>query len=100
MAFAPHAAGQITVSLIHSFSGPDGAQPFCPVMQGTDGAIYGTTQNGGGFGFGNVFKLNTDGSGFQVIHDVNVGALEGTNPSAPVVQGADGSFYFTTQCCP
>lgn len=89
--------GQVSIRVIHSFSGPDGAQPFCPVMQGTDGVIYGTTQNRGAYGLGTVFKLNADGSGFSVLRDINPVTGDGQSPSDPVVQGTDGNLYGTSE---
>ena len=47
-----------------------GSSPDAPLVQGNDGALYGTASNGGGdgYGAGTVFKLNTDGSGFTVLY--------------------------------
>ena len=46
-------------------------------MQGTDGALYGTAHQGGTSGYGTVFKLNTDGTGFTVLKnfDYSTGGL-------------------------
>jgi uncharacterized repeat protein (TIGR03803 family) len=41
-----------------AFNGTDGAAPSGPVLQGSDGALYGTTQYGGVLGSGTVFKLS------------------------------------------
>src|SRR5437867_4362588 len=35
----------------------DGRRPFAPVIEGSDGALYGMTEEGGDFGFGTVFRL-------------------------------------------
>ena len=37
------------------------------VMQGADGALYGTAAVGGSYDAGTVFKLNPDGTGFTVL---------------------------------
>lgn len=42
---------------------------YAGLAQGTDGAFYGTTQFGGAYGYGTVFKLNSDGGGFSVLKD-------------------------------
>src|SRR5262249_35390370 len=60
---------------LHSFastSGPlytnaGGAQPSGLVLSGS--ALYGTAMKGGTGGSGTVFKLNTDGSSFSVLHN-------------------------------
>src|SRR5579875_2464063 len=89
--------------LVHAFSAvdynfigtnPDGAQPSAGVIQGKDGALYGTTQYGGANGNGVVFKVNPDGSNFQVIHNFNY--FDGAQPSAGVIEGKDGALYGTT----
>jgi uncharacterized repeat protein (TIGR03803 family) len=63
-------------------------------MQGTDGALYGTTFGGGSLGYGTVFKLNTNGTGFTVL--LNFDGPTGANPVAGLMQGADGALYGTT----
>jgi len=40
-----------------AFNGTDGTAPSGPLLQGNDGALYGTTQYGGALGSGTVFKL-------------------------------------------
>ncbi|HLI47338.1 MAG TPA: choice-of-anchor tandem repeat GloVer-containing protein [Chthonomonas sp.] len=91
-----------TFSAVDSnFANSDGALPFAGVSQGMDGALYGTTELGGANGNGVVFKLNINGSNFQVLH--NFSALDnhrdnsdGALPFAGVSQGMDGALYGTT----
>ena len=50
-----------TETVLYSFgtaSGTDGLHPQGGLIQGSDGAFYGTTFEGGAFGFGTVFKIN------------------------------------------
>jgi len=67
-----------------------------------DGRLYGTTNDGGANGtsnsdgIGTVFGLNTDGSGFAVLHNFGTGANDGLNPWACPAQAADGSLWGTT----
>ena len=65
------------------------------LIQGRDGALYGTTATMGAYGYGTAFKLNTDGSGFQILHSFSGGA-DGSAPSAGLLQGRDGELYGTT----
>ena len=52
--------GALTV--VHVFAGTptDGASPLAGLVQGTDGNLYGTTNTGGIFGGGTVFRLDTN----------------------------------------
>jgi uncharacterized repeat protein (TIGR03803 family) len=58
------------------------------LLQAADGALYGTTYNGGGSNCGTVFRLNLDGSGYQVVHDFS--PVEGSNVVGTLVQ--NGAF--------
>jgi uncharacterized repeat protein (TIGR03803 family) len=71
-----------------------GIYPFAKLMQGTDGALYGTTQSGGTVGYGTVFKMNPDGSGFAVLKNFDY-STTGAYPIAGLVQGTDGALYGT-----
>ena len=76
-----------------SFNGPDGGDPSAALAQGTDGNFYGTTQYGGTYGEGTVFRMTTNGTLTTLLsfHYSN-----GAYPHAGLVQGADGNFYGTT----
>ncbi len=56
-------------ALLKSFTGgSDGGTPTAaPVLVGS--VLYGTTYTGGSAGYGNVFKVNSDGSGFGILKD-------------------------------
>jgi uncharacterized repeat protein (TIGR03803 family) len=86
---------------LHSFLTPaDGVLPH-ELIEGSDGALYGTTQLGGTSadslwtGFGTIFRLDRDGT-FAVIHRL-MGNPEGAFGDAPLVQATDGNFYSTTR---
>ena len=84
----------------------DGAAPTGPLVAGTDNAFYGTASQGGMNGRGTVFRIASDGTGFQVLHhfsattaDTTTGLLEnadGATPLAGLVDGGDGFFYGAT----
>src|SRR5215471_523428 len=76
----------------------DGSQPM-GLVQGTDGALYGTTAYGGlasGLGFGTVFKLNPDGSGFQVLHRFSNNVSDGKYPDTLGQLIIDGGVLYGT----
>ena len=45
----------------------DGQVPLTRLTEGDGGALYGTARDGGAFGYGTMFRLNKDGSGFEVL---------------------------------
>src|SRR5262249_50845166 len=63
-------------------------------VQGTDGALYGTALDGGSGGYGTVFRLNTNGTGFTVLRDFHL-STTGVGPGA-LIQGTDGALYGKT----
>jgi uncharacterized repeat protein (TIGR03803 family) len=48
------AKGKLTV--LHSFSGSDGAAPLGEILRGAEGTLFGTTVAGGTYGNGTVWK--------------------------------------------
>jgi uncharacterized repeat protein (TIGR03803 family) len=68
------------------------------LVQGTDGNFYGTAFSGGAFGKGSVYKVTADGT-ISVVYSFCALAhcADGGEPSSPLVVGADGNFYGTTQ---
>lgn len=76
----------------------DGGNPFSSVIEGNDGALYGTTYLGGVSNAGTVYKLGKDGSGYSVLLSFSgVAAGDGENPFASLKLGGDGVLYGTTQ---
>lgn len=53
-------AGNLTV--VHTFTGPDGSTPQSGVVQWTDGALYGVTPVGGSFNRGVAYRLDPTGT--------------------------------------
>ena len=93
-------AGKYTT--IYAFDGTHGYNPEAPLMQGTDGNLYGTTALGGKtvtscYGAndtcGTVFKITTAGK-ITLIYQFD--QTHGAGPMSPVIQGTDGNFYGTT----
>ncbi|MCG2811111.1 MAG: hypothetical protein L6428_06610, partial [Candidatus Aminicenantes bacterium] len=69
-------------TLLHEFVGgaADGAIPYYGslVLSGT--TLYGMTLYGGDSNFGTIFKIETNGSGFTLLHEFVGGADDGRNP--------------------
>jgi len=95
---APRAADQFALTKIKSFCAEDqlGSTPFARLLQGSDGALYGTTLLGGGALEGTVFKLNRDGSSYRVLHRFAGQSGDGAAPYADLIEASDGLLYGTT----
>jgi uncharacterized repeat protein (TIGR03803 family) len=94
---APNQDGSWTESVLHSFHGSDGANPYAGLIFDAAGNLYGTTQAGGASLYGTVFKLapNQDGSRTEsVLHKFN--GSDGANPYAGLIFDAAGNLYGTT----
>jgi uncharacterized repeat protein (TIGR03803 family) len=88
-------------TILYSFAGNgDGIYPVGALIQGRDGALYGTTERGGAYGGeysgGTVFTLNTDGSGYTVLYSFGTTPGDGQEPETPLTQGSNGVLYGTT----
>jgi len=81
-------------ALLYMFSGADGAHPSAELFRDTAGNLYGTTAEGGEYGAGTVFKLDTTGK-LTVLHSLD-GGHEGSRPLAGVVRDYKGNLYGTT----
>ena len=57
----PHPA-TYSFSVLHGFTGPDGARPWASLVRDVAGNLYGTTSAGGAFDSGTVFKLDPNGN--------------------------------------
>ena len=90
---------------VFSFQHRNGAAPLVAVLLGKNGALYGTTSDGGintcpGRGktyCGLAFKLEPTGSGFKevVLHQF-AGGADGAQPSSALIGDTDGALYGST----
>ena len=81
-------------AVLKSFAGNDGARPLASLLEGPDGALYGTTEEGGQSGLGTVFRIQKNGNNFSVLKSF-AGGSDGANPEAPLLLGSDGQLYGT-----
>lgn len=86
-----------TVTTLVSFTGANGSSPFAPLIQGSDGNFYGTTDGGGTQGFGTIFRITPAGA-LTTLYSfcVQSGCSDGELPYAGLIQSKDGNFYGTT----
>jgi len=76
----------------HSFAGHDGIYPQ-GLVRDAAGNLYGSTQSGGLYGPGSVFKINTAGKE-KVLYSFTGGA-DGAGPAGSVILDGAGNLYGT-----
>ena len=94
--------GELTT--LYSFQGTNGAYPYGPLMQATDGRLYGTTLAGGAYtnffpelgsaGYGTLFRITTNGE-FTTLYSFD--KTNGSSPFGTPLQVGDGGFFGTTE---
>ena len=81
------------LQILKLFGGTNGSNPADGLMQGLDGALYGTAPYGGAHGHGTAFRMNLDGGGFMVLRNFGATSSDGQDPAGPLVQGGNGVLY-------
>jgi len=102
----PAGDGSWAHTIIHNFSGPDGALPSSPLTFGAQGVLYGTTLAGGSGVGGTVFRMIPPASGDAPWQESVLYDLPGTcfGPRAPyggVSIGLGGALLgtaYASQC--
>jgi uncharacterized repeat protein (TIGR03803 family) len=84
----------IQFRVLHTFAGgTDARGPHADLIL-SGNTLYGTTVSGGSSGNGTVFKINTDGSGYAILHHCTV--ARGVNPFSPLIL-SNSTLYGTTR---
>jgi uncharacterized repeat protein (TIGR03803 family) len=83
-------------SVLHAFTGgADGAYPIEGVVRDPSGNLYGTSIQGGAFGYGTVFKLKISGE-VTPLYSFNYG-VDGFYPYTALIRDLKGNLYGTTR---
>ncbi len=84
-------------TIVHGFGGTnDGWGLASGVIEGSDGALYGSTIAGGAAGgYGALFRINKDGSGHTLLRSFANGSSDGNSPVAAPLEGPNGLLYAT-----
>jgi uncharacterized repeat protein (TIGR03803 family) len=86
-------ASSSDLTMLYSFTGgDDGSRPFAGMVFDTDGNLFGTTYDGGAFGFGTVFEIPFEGVVPQTLHAFT-GGVDGGNPYAGVIVSPNGNLF-------
>jgi uncharacterized repeat protein (TIGR03803 family) len=83
-------------TLLHAFGGggPDGQSPNAGLVLDASNNAYGTTQYGGAYGRGTVFKVTSSGN--ETVEYNFDGAANGAYPNGGLVRDTGGNLYGTT----
>jgi uncharacterized repeat protein (TIGR03803 family) len=82
-----------TEAVLHAFGGkPDGRYPIANLIE-VNGALYGTSSQGGSYGHGTVFEITLSGTE-KVLHSFGGGA-DGSGPLSGLI-AVDSTLYGTT----
>src|SRR5579864_7408484 len=80
---------------LHTFTGgSDGANPFAALIL-SGSTLYGTAAFGGGSGYGTLFAISTNGTGFKVLQSFN-GASDEAYPMSGLLLFGDTLFGATS----
>jgi uncharacterized repeat protein (TIGR03803 family) len=90
------AAGTHQLSVVTSFDGTHGSNPFGGVIVDATGNLYGTAQYGGDNGFGTVYKIAAGTNNLTTLVSFD-GTSHGSNPYAGLAVDTNGNLYGTTQ---
>jgi uncharacterized repeat protein (TIGR03803 family) len=98
----PGANGTWTEKVLYNFkhNGTDGTSPESNLIFGAAGKLYGTTVEGGAYGFGTVFRLTLcDGGKWmeRVLHSFNNDGKDGVEPAVGLIFGTARHLYGTTE---
>lgn len=85
-------------TVLHAFQGgpTDGRYPSGPLIQATDGRLYGTTTYGGQNNTGTIYGINLDGTEFSLVHSFAVTPYNNSYAPTGLIQASDGKLYGTT----
>jgi len=94
-----------TYTTLHAFcrvaNCADGQHPMAGLLIDAAGDLYGTTRDGGKYGYGLVFKLIPNADKTKYTEHIlksfcaHAGCPEGSHPAAELIMDADGNLYGT-----
>lgn len=84
--------------LLWSFSNFGGSEGFLsgpPIIQGSDGKLYGLTYSGGAFAYwGTMYRMNADGTAYELLRSFT--PESGTSARAGLLEASDSVLYGTS----
>jgi|GEM_PF-845955 len=83
-----------TYTKVHEFDLTNGAYPFASLIQGTNGKLYGMTEQGGANNYGVLFEFDPATGTYTKDYDFDL--INGANPYGSLMQGTNGKLYGMT----
>lgn len=74
----------------------DGNFPEAGLLLASNGNFYGTTANGGTYGFGTIFEITPQGDLTTLYNFCSLGPTCGQFPESGLIQASNGNFYGMT----
>ncbi|HEX4049689.1 MAG TPA: choice-of-anchor tandem repeat GloVer-containing protein [Steroidobacteraceae bacterium] len=86
------------MAILYSFAGApgSGANSYAGLIQGSNGLLYGTTEEGGSSNVGVIFNYNPGTGAAGLLHSFVGGNSDGANPYAGLIADGAGNLYGTT----
>jgi uncharacterized repeat protein (TIGR03803 family) len=84
------------LTLLHTFQSTNGnpINPATALVEANDGFLYGTTFDGGDANQGVLFRIQKNGTGFEIVHSFcsEANCADGAGPES-LILGHDGNLY-------
>ncbi len=94
----PKHGGVWIETILYSFSGVDGSQPYAGLLMDRKGDLFGTTVFGGPANYGTVFELTpAHGTWSERVLYAFTGGADGANPAAALIFDSKADLYGTTE---
>jgi uncharacterized repeat protein (TIGR03803 family) len=94
---SPSSGATWAEKILFSFNGSDGYQPWGALVSDSLGNLYGTTEQGGAFGYGTVFELSFSSGAWSeiVLHSFNNDGTDPISPQTGLTFDSLGNLYGT-----
>jgi uncharacterized repeat protein (TIGR03803 family) len=80
---------------LHEFNDAQGYEPRGKLLEASDGKLYGALAWGGTVGGGALYRIDKNGSNFQIIYDFS-GLAQGYSPMGNLIEDGSGFLYGST----
>jgi uncharacterized repeat protein (TIGR03803 family) len=94
---SPSSSGTWTEKILFAFNGSNGYQPWVTPVFDSLGNLYGTTEQGGAFGYGTVFELSYSSGAWSetVLHSFDNDGIDPISPQTGLMLDSHGNLYGT-----